>query len=125
MRESSGYKVVATEALSAHNGSVAIFCWTAEHLSVESFQYHRDNVVSFHLASGYRPWYIGEYYLAPDDTPRIEDVVTEIIKRIWGDSLQVVGNLNTGRAAPDAWDQDEGISAALVEDALEDMSSDK
>ena len=36
--ESSGYKLVATEAPIAHSGGVALFCRTAEHFSVEAFQ---------------------------------------------------------------------------------------
>ena len=33
-RESSGYKVVATEALCAHSGGIALFFRTKEHFSV-------------------------------------------------------------------------------------------
>ena len=36
MRESSGYKVVATEATSAHIGGVSVFYRAAEHFFVES-----------------------------------------------------------------------------------------
>ena len=57
-RESSGYTVVATEALSAHSGDNALFYWKAEHFSVEAFQAHGENFVRFQLALGDRMWYI-------------------------------------------------------------------
>ena len=56
-RESSGYKVVATEATSAYSGSIAIFYRMVENLSVEAFQAHRENIISFQLVSGYRLHY--------------------------------------------------------------------
>ena len=56
--DSSGYKVMATEAPSAHSGNNALFFRAEGHLSVEAFQDHGVNTVSFHLASGDRRWYI-------------------------------------------------------------------
>ena len=56
--KSSGYKFLATEAPSAHSGGIAIFYRTADHFSVEAFQVHGANVVSFQLESGDRQWYI-------------------------------------------------------------------
>ena len=53
-RNSSGYKVVATEAPSAQSGGVALLYLTAEHLSIEFFQDHGVSVVRFQLASGKR-----------------------------------------------------------------------
>ena len=70
--ESSVYKVVAVEELSAHSGGIVIFYPSAEHLFVESFQYHGANVISFQLASGDRRWYIAGFYVAPDNTLTIE-----------------------------------------------------
>ena len=55
---SSGYNAVATEAPSAHSGGVVLFYWLAEQFSVEAFQAHGANVVSFQMASGERWWYI-------------------------------------------------------------------
>ena len=50
-RGSSGYKMVSTEAPSAHisSGSVAIFYREAEYFSVEAPHTYRANVVSFQL----------------------------------------------------------------------------
>ena len=121
-RESSGYKVVATEAPIAHSGGVSIFYRAAEHFSVEAIQTHRANVVRFQLAPGDRRWYIVGCYLAPDNASTIEDVVAAIGKRPRGDMLVVVGDLNTDLAAPEVRKWDEGISAALAEEGLEDTS---
>ena len=55
-RESSGYKVVATETPIAHSGVVAIFYRMKDHFSVEAFQTHRANVVSFQMTLGDRRW---------------------------------------------------------------------
>ena len=48
-RESSGYRVVATEAPSAHIGGVTIFYRAAEQFSVEALQTYGENVVRFQL----------------------------------------------------------------------------
>ena len=56
--ESSGYKVVATEAPSAHSGCVAVFYRAEEYLSIEVLQTYGANVVSFQMASGDSWWYI-------------------------------------------------------------------
>ena len=65
--ESSSYKVVAMEAPSAHSGGVSIFYQTADHLSVEVFQVHGENVVSFQLALEYMWWFIVGCYVPPDN----------------------------------------------------------
>ena len=51
-RESSGYRVVASEASIAHSGGIALFYSTTDHLSVEELQLHSMNVARFQLASG-------------------------------------------------------------------------
>ena len=58
MCESSCYKVMNTEAPSAHSGGVAILYRAEEHFSIEALQTYGENVVSFHLASGDRRWCI-------------------------------------------------------------------
>ena len=58
MRESSGYRVVATEAPSTHSGGVDVLYRAAEHLSVEALQTYGATVVSFQLATGDRRWFI-------------------------------------------------------------------
>ena len=51
-RESSGHKVVASEAPSTHSGGVTVFYHAAENFSVEVLQIYRENSVRFQLASG-------------------------------------------------------------------------
>ena len=66
MRESSGYRVVATEVSSAYSGGVAVFYRALEHFSVEALQTYGANVFIFQLASGYRWWFIVGCYLDPN-----------------------------------------------------------
>ena len=80
MCESSGYRVAATEAPSAHSGGIAVFYRASEHLSLEALQTYGDNVFRFHLKSGNRRWFILGCYLAPDNTLNVEDIVATISK---------------------------------------------
>ena len=121
-RESSGYRVVETEAQSAHSGGVAGFYREAEHFTVESLQTYGVNFVSFQLALGERRWFIMRCYLAPDDTSTIEDAVAAISKRLRGAALLVVGYFDTDLAGPEGQERYKRIAAAMAEEGLEDMS---
>ena len=57
-QESSGYRVVASEAPSTYRCGVAVFYPAAEHFSVEALRFYGANVVNFQLASGGRWWFI-------------------------------------------------------------------
>ena len=46
-QESSGYRVVASEAPSAHSGGIAMFYCAEEHSSVEALQLYNANVLRF------------------------------------------------------------------------------
>ena len=71
-RESAGYHVVATDALSRHRGGVALFYRPSPLFEVEDVQEYGPNVLSFEVATGAQQWYIIGCYLAPNDTERIE-----------------------------------------------------
>ena len=73
-RESAGYRVVATNALSRHRGGVALFYRPSPLFSVEAVREYRPNVMSFEVATGARWWYIIGCYLASDDTLTTERV---------------------------------------------------
>ena len=60
--------------------------------------------------------------MAPYKSSTIEDVVAAISKQPRGGALLVVGNFNTDLAAPKGRERYKGISAALAEDGMEDMS---
>ena len=87
-RESSGYRVVAMEAPSAHSGGVAMFYRAEGHFSIEAIQTYRANIVRFQLASGNRQGLIVGWYLAPEEALTIEDVVAAISQRPQGDVLK-------------------------------------
>ena len=84
MRESIGYRVVATDALRAHSSSIAVLYRSVKHFSVEALQTYRANIVIFQLASGDRRWFIMGCYLAPDNASTIEDIVATIRQRLRG-----------------------------------------
>ena len=72
-----GYKVVASEAPSAHSGGVVVFYCVEEHFSVEALQLFGANVASFQLALGSQQWYIIGCYLVPDNVLTIEAIGEE------------------------------------------------
>ena len=99
-RESSGYRVVATEAPSVNSGGVAVFYRVAEHFSVEVLQTYGANFFIFQLDSVVRRWFIVGCYLAPDGASKIEDVVADISQWPRGGTLLVVANFNTNLDVP-------------------------
>ena len=84
MQESSGYRVVALKAPSAHSGGVVVFYHPNEHFLAEALQFYDVNVVRFQLASGGQRCHIWGCYLAPDDASAIEDDVAAISQRLRG-----------------------------------------
>ena len=76
-RNSAGYSVVATDGPSRHRGGVTIFYRPLTPFAVEAVHQFGPNVVSFHMVTGARRWYIICCYLAPNDTSTIESVVAQ------------------------------------------------
>ena len=74
MCESSCYKVVDTEAPSAHSGGIAVFYRVEDHFFVEALQTYGANIVIFQMSSGDRQWYIVGCYLTLDNASSIEDI---------------------------------------------------
>ena len=118
IQESSGYRVVASEAPISHNGGVAMFYQATEKLSVEALRLYGENVARFKLALGGRRWFIVGCYLAPDNALTIEDIFASISQWTRGAALMVVGYFNTNMAAPEVWAWDEVIVSALSEEGL-------
>ena len=121
-RESSSYRVVATEAPSIHSGGVTVFYRVVEHFSIGALQTYGENIVSFQLESVDRRWFIVWFYLAPDNASTIDDVVAAIRQWPQGPALLVVGNFHTDMVIPEGWERDGGIAAAMAEEVLEGMS---
>ena len=122
-RKSSGYSVVATDAPRRHRGGVAVFYRPSPYFAVEAVRQFGPNVVSFHLATGERRWYIIGCYLAPDETLTIESVVAVLKERPRGATLLVSGDLNTTLTEPGNNRRGTEIAAALKEKGLEDMAA--
>ena len=67
-RESSGYRVLATDAASPHQGGVALFWRDWQGWSVESERCHGANVISFELITGDRRYLVIGAYISPSET---------------------------------------------------------
>ena len=102
---------------------MTVFHRPAPNFAVEAVQQFRPNVVSFQLATGGRRWYIVGCYLAPEDTSRIESVVSALKERPRGSELLVAVDFNTNLEDPEGYRRGEDIAAALATDGLEDMSA--
>ena len=98
MRDSSGYRVVETEARIPHRDSVAVFYCEAEYLSLEALCLHGPNVISFQLVTGRQWWHVVGCYISPDDASAVEDAAAAIGRRPQGDELLVDGNFNANLA---------------------------
>ena len=64
-RESSGYRVVATDAPSRHRGGVALFYRPSPLFEVDAVREYGPNVLIFEVETGEQRWYIIGCYLAP------------------------------------------------------------
>ena len=117
-RGSSGYSVVATDALIQHHGRFAVFYWSEPHLAVEAIHQFGTNVVGFQLATGERRWYIVGCYLAPDDTLMIESIVSALKEKYQGAKLLATGYFNTKLLKPEGDWREEEIAATLAAEGL-------
>ena len=121
-RGSTGYSVVATDALSRPRGGVVIFHRPAPHFEVEAVRKYWPNLIGFQLATGKRRWYIVGCCLAPDDTSTIERVVEALRDQTKGAELLVAGDLNIKHAAPEVDRREEDITTIIATEGLEDTA---
>ena len=122
-RESAGYRVVATDALSRHRGGVALLYRPSPLSAVEAVREYGPNVMSFEVATGARQWYIIGCYLAPDDTSTIERVVAALRYIPKGTILVVAGYLNTYLEDSENYWRGTDIAAAMTASGVEDMTA--
>ena len=113
-RRSSGYKVVATSAPSRHRGDVALFYWDSPDLSVEAIRQFVANVISCHLVTGERQWYILGCYLAPGDDKTLWDMEAAMADRTNRAELIVVGFFNVDFKKTGGWGRDEEIMVVVA-----------
>ena len=122
-RESAGYRVVATDALSRHRGRVALFYQLSPLFVVEALRQFGPNVMSFQLSTGARWWYIIGCYLAHDNASTIESVVAALKERPKGTTLVLAGDLNTALEDPQNNRRGTEIAAELTEGGLAEMTA--
>ena len=121
-RGSASYSVIATDALSRHRGSVAIFSRSAPNFAVEAVRKFGPNVIGFQLATGAWRWYIMGCYLAPDDTSTMDRVVKALQSQPMGAELLVTGDFNLNLATSEGGRRAEDIATMLATEGLEDMA---
>ena len=66
-RRYTGYSVFALDVPSRHCNGVAVFYRSDSQFSVEAPQLFGPNVISLHMTSGERRWYIVGLYLVPEN----------------------------------------------------------
>ena len=102
---------------------MAVFYRPSPHFVLEAVRQFGLNVVSFHLATGARQWYIIGCYLAPDKTSTIERMIAALKERPRGTALLMTGGLNTRLTDPKNEQRGIEIAAALTEEGLKDMAA--
>ena len=80
------------------------------------------SIVSFHMVTGGRRWFIVGGYLVPDDAPSIYFISGAVEQCLRGVVIMVVLDLNTDIADPEENRIDSAILAALSDTVMEDMS---
>ena len=84
--------------------------------------FHGENMVSFQMVTGQQWWHVVGYYITPEYTSTIEDVVTAIGRQIQGFEFRVARDFNEDLANPEGSARSEEITAALESDGLEEIS---
>ena len=120
-REASGFRVIETEALSAHCSGISIFYREAEHFSIKYLCLHGPNVINFQLVTGRRRWHVVGYYISPSDTLTIEDIAAAIWGQPYRAGILVYRNLNTNLADPEGTPLGEVIADELAVAGMTDM----
>ena len=121
-RSFEGYTVVATKALSPHQGGVAIFFRESNYWQVESVKKYGPNVISCHLVTGRRRIPVVGAYIPPSD----EDLITiTYINKAMDDvpnglNPLLMGDLNANLADPRD-DFAAQVAAAVVSYGLDDL----
>ena len=110
--------IVATDTMMQHCGSVAVIYQASPWLLVEAIQKFIPNVVSFHLVTGERQWYIVGSYLAPDNASMIDSIVAALGDCPQESELLVAGYFNADLVIPEGVEQDEETVADLAKAVL-------
>ena len=99
-REASGFEIVATKAMSASRGGVALAYRKSKYWTVESIACHGPNVMSCVIASGGQRTPLIGVYIPPEDETTLEYLETALGRFQGGPTPIVLGDLNTELKAP-------------------------
>ena len=114
-RHAFSYDVVATHAMSAQRGGVALAYRSSPYWQVESTQCHGPNVISCVLVSGRQRTPLIGVYIPPSDETTIEHLERALHRFQGGQAPIILGDLNTELRAPR--DAREQRIATLMADA--------
>ena len=120
-RKSSGYEVVATNAVSKSQGGVAL-CWrSSESYEVEETRECGPNVITFELVTGEDRFYVVGCYIPPSDRVTLEQVRSAWANCPKGCIPMLLGDLNVNLESPRD-ERDEEIAEECGFRGLTDMS---
>ena len=120
-RHSSGYDVIATNAINAHQGGVAI-CWRkSDAFEVEETKTWGPNVITTHLVTGRNRFFVVGGYIPPSDLTTLAQ-----IQKAWDQCPKgciplFLGDLNINLESPRD-ERDEQIAEECNFRELADMS---
>jgi len=100
-RYSSGYNVIAPNAVSGRQGGVALVYKDSPYWQVESVEVHDPNIISFEIVSGRRRYALVGLYIPPEDSTtmmKAQQVLNPLEDRR---DLIVMGDLNVNLSSPE------------------------
>ena len=118
-RFSSGYRVLATNAVSHHQGGIALVYRESPYFQVESSQRHGPNVMSAVIVSGNSRYGVVGAYIPPADSTTTAHIASALA-RFPSRKVILVGDLNLNLDSLET-DRDVEIADCLATSGLIDM----
>ena len=120
-RNFRGYQVVATEAVSAKQGGIALCYRGGEHFEVEETSKWGPNVISCHVVTGKERLYVVGCYIPPSDLKALQQVQAALAQCPKDYKPLLLGNLNINLEFPRN-ERDEEIAEECEFHDFADMS---
>ena len=100
-KQTNGYKVFASDAISAVKGGVALL-WVEDHdlFEIESVRFPTPDVLTFKLVTGDSKWFVVSGYIAPTDNKTGDEIRKRIDQRPDGYKTLLLGDFNASLCVP-------------------------
>ena len=100
-KQTNGYKVFASDAISAVKGGVALL-WVEDHdlFEIESVRFPTPDVLTFKLVTGDSKWFVVSGYIAPTDNKTGDEIRKRIDQRPDGYKTLLLGDFNASLRVP-------------------------